>query len=123
MPRLNPVLTPEEIKEKRKKCGLTQRQLAALLGYHNMTISLHETGQRSLAARAARLYGIFFDRLECDEELRILIRKTDARFLKQIREGIENGLLPHGSMPNVLPSLQEADKLLDAIKLFILNAN
>lgn len=43
-------MTPEQIKERRHRLGLTQAELAAVLGVHRDTVGGWETGDISLTA-------------------------------------------------------------------------
>lgn len=55
------IMTPEEFKRQREAAGLTQTQLAGMIGVHPVTIARWETEMRRIPEMAARLLALIVE--------------------------------------------------------------
>jgi transcriptional regulator with XRE-family HTH domain len=66
-------MTKDELKKRRERLGLTQTELAAILGFASNTVSGYETG-----------------RMEVPKFMDLVLEALEARQIKKLQTSIEN---------------------------------
>ncbi len=105
-------MTSDEIKQKREDAGLTQKQIAELIGIARPTISALENGKRRITPKIDRALIFFFDRLEQDEKLRQLIVEWETHFTTVLNDKRFKDM-----DIEMIPSLKKVKIILDKIKV------
>ena len=70
------IVTPEEFKQQREAVGLTQAELAGMVGVHPVTIARWETEMRRIPKMAARLLTLIVDQKRSGKQKQLRSKPT-----------------------------------------------